>query len=49
MKINDIKPIMYSLEKTERQMTSSGYTYNDVRLTYNSLWIINHYRRIYVN
>jgi len=36
MNIQDIKPVMEYLEKTERSVSSQDYTYNDIRLTYNS-------------
>jgi hypothetical protein len=36
MKMDDIKPTLYTIGYTERLVADQGYAYNDVRLTYNS-------------
>jgi hypothetical protein len=36
MKIDDSKPILTFVDKTEKLLQDQEYTYNDVRLTYNS-------------
>lgn len=36
MNINDTKPILSFIDVTEKSLQDQGYTYNDVRLTYNS-------------
>jgi len=36
MKIDDLKPTLTFVDVSEKSLQDQGYTYNDVRLTYNS-------------
>jgi len=36
MRIDDIKPMIHGIEHTEVYIADQDYTYNDVRLNYNS-------------